>query len=215
MKRLRRILVKGLLIWVPLGVTILVFKLLIELMDRTLLLLPPAYRPDALFGFHVPGVGILLTFLVLLTTGVLVGNFVGRKILEGWESLLSRVPLIRSVYSAVKQVAETVLSESDNSFKKVMLVEYPRKGLYSICFQTSQALGEITERAGRDLTCVFVPTTPNPTSGFIIMVPTEDLIELDMEVDEALKMVVSLGVVVPPRRDVEALPPVAKAEPSP
>ncbi len=215
MKRLRRILVAGLLIWVPLTVTILVMKLLIELMDRSLLLLPPDYRPDALFGFHIPGVGAVLTFAVLLVTGVLVSNFVGHKLLGAWESLLSRVPLIRTIYSAVKQVAETIFSESDKSFSKVMLLEYPRKGVFSICFQTASDLGEIADRTGRDLTCVFVPTTPNPTSGFIIMAPTEDLIELDMEVDEALKMVVSLGVVVPHWQPEDRVVPVAKAEPSP
>lgn len=215
MKRLRRFLVGGLLIWVPLGVTILVLKVLIEMMDRTLLLLPAAYRPETLFGFHIPGLGVLLTFLVLLLTGILVGNIIGAQILKGWESLLSRVPLIRTVYSAVKQVAETVLSDSDTSFKRVMLIEYPRKGLYSLCFQTAESLGEIDQRTDDDLICVFVPTTPNPTSGFIIMVAKEDVIELDMDVDEALKMVVSLGVVVPvwPR----ALPAevVAKVKPSP
>lgn len=215
MKKLRRILVAGLLIWVPLGVTILVIKLLIELMDRTLVLLPPALRPDNLLGFHVPGLGVLLTLVVLLLTGILVGNFIGHRILRFWESLLSRVPLIRSVYSAVKQVAETIFSESDSSFKKVMLVEYPRKGLYSICFQTARDLGEIAVRTDQELTCVFIPTTPNPTSGFIIMVPSRDLIELDMEVDEALKMVVSLGVVVPHWQPGDKTLQVAKAEPSP
>lgn len=215
MKRLRRILVAGLLIWVPLGATILVIKLLVELMDRSLLLLPPAYRPDELLGFHIPGIGVVLTLVVLLTTGVLVGNLVGRSVIAGWESLLSRVPLIRSIYSAVKQVVETVLSESGQSFKKVMLIEYPRKGVYSICFQTATELGEVATRTDELLTCVFIPTTPNPTSGFIIMAPTSELIELDMTVDEALKMVVSLGVVVPPWVEGSTLRPVAKAEPSP
>lgn len=198
MKWLRRYLVSGLLIWVPLAVTIFVVRLLVDLMDKTLVLIPPPYRPETLLGFNIPGLGVLATFLLLLISGVLVANFFGREILRGWERLLSRIPLIRTIYSAVKQVAETVLSDNGQSFKKVMLAEYPRKGVYSLCFQTARNLGEISERVDEDLTCVFVPTTPNPTSGFIIMVPTNELIELEMEVDAALKMIVSLGVVVPP-----------------
>lgn len=216
MKRLRRYLAGGLLIWVPLGVTILVLRVLIELMDKTLVLLPPAYRPENLLGVHIPGLGVVLTFIVLLLSGALVANFFGRELLKGWESLLARIPLIRTVYSAVKQVAETVLSDSGQGFKKVLLAEYPRRGVYSLCFQTARELGEISERLADDVTCVFVPTTPNPTSGFIVMIPTEELIELDMTVDEALKMIVSLGVVVPQWRK-GALPGevVANVKPSP
>lgn len=198
MKWLRRYLVAGLLVWVPLAVTIFVVRLLAGLMDKTIVLIPPPYRPENLLGFNIPGLGVVLTFLLLLVSGILVANFFGREVLKGWERLLGRIPLINTVYSAVKQVAETVLSDSGQSFKKVMLAQYPRKGVYSLCFQTARDLGEISDKVDDTLTCVFIPTTPNPTSGFIIMVPRDELIELEMEVDEALKMIVSLGVVVPP-----------------
>ena len=216
MKWLRRYLVSGLLVWVPLAVTIFVVRVLVDLMDKSLVLIPPRYRPENLLGFDIPGLGVVLTFVLLLVSGLLVANFFGREIFKGWERLLSRIPLIRTVYSAVKQVAETLLSESGQSFKKVMLAQYPRKGVYSLCFVTARELGEISHRVKEDLTCVFVPTTPNPTSGFIIMVPSDELIELDMEVDAALKMIVSLGVVVPAWREGE-LPAevVAKVEASP
>ncbi|MEL7448421.1 MAG: DUF502 domain-containing protein [Pseudomonadota bacterium] len=195
---MRRYLIAGLLIWLPLTVTVLVIKVLVDLMDRSLLLLPPAWRPDALLGFSIPGLGVVLTFAVLLVTGILVANFFGRRLLGAWESLLARIPLIRSVYSGAKQVAETFFADSGQAFKKVMLVEYPRKGVWSLAFQTSSDLREIQARTPKEVVCVFVPTTPNPTSGFIIMAPSDELIELDMSVDDALKMVISLGVLVPP-----------------
>jgi len=197
MKALRRYLISGLLVWVPLAVTIFVVRLMVDVMDRTLVLIPLAYRPENLLGFNIPGLGVVLTFVVLLVSGFLVANIFGRAIFVGWERLLSRIPLVRSIYSAVKQVAETLLSDSGQGFKKVMLLEYPRKGIYSLCFVTARDLGEISQRLDEDLTCVFVPTTPNPTSGFIMMVPNAELIELDMEVDAAFRMIVSLGVVVP------------------
>lgn len=195
---MRRYLIAGLLIWLPLGVTVLVIKVLVDLMDRTLLLLPPGWRPDALLGFSIPGLGVLLTFIVLLLTGVLVANFFGRRLLAFWESILARIPLIRSIYSGAKQVAETFFAESGQAFKKVLLVEYPRKGVWSLAFQTSSELEEIQRKTSKNVVCVFVPTTPNPTSGFIIMAPVDEVIELDMTVDDALKMVISLGVLVPP-----------------
>ncbi len=195
---MRRYLIAGLLIWLPLGVTVLVIKVLVDLMDRTLLLLPPGWRPDALLGFSSPGLGVLLTFLVLLVTGFLVANFFGRRLLAAWESLLARIPLIRSIYSGAKQVAETFFADGGQAFKKVLLVEYPRKGLWSLAFQTSSDLKEIQQKTHSNVVCVFVPTTPNPTSGFIIMAATDEVIELDMTVDDALKMVISLGVLVPP-----------------
>jgi uncharacterized membrane protein len=197
MKRLRRYLVAGLLVWVPLGVTLFVLNLLVEVMDRTLVLLPPAYRPENLLGTRIPGLGIVLTLAVLLITGILVANLVGRRLVHFWESILQRIPLVRSIYSASKNFAEVILSDTTRSFNKVLLIEYPRKGLYSLCFQTSTNLGEIQARTGEDVICVFVPTTPNPTSGLIIMVPSAEVIELDMDVESALKMVVSRGGVVP------------------
>ena len=197
MKHLRRYLVAGLLVWIPLGVTILILKVLISLMDRSLLLIPQQYRPEEWLGFSVPGLGLILTLLVLLVTGLLAANIVGRSMVSLWESLLDRIPVVRSVYSAAKNFTEIVFSDSGQSFKKVLLIEYPRKGIYSLAFQTATNLGEVQGRMGEQMVCTFVPTTPNPTSGYIIIVPKKDIIELDMEIDEALKMIISLGVVVP------------------
>ncbi len=197
MKHLRRYLVAGLLVWIPLGVTIFILRVLIGLMDRTLLLIPQQYRPEEWLGFTVPGLGLILTLLVLLVTGLLAANIVGRSMVGLWESMLDRIPVVRSVYSAAKNFAEIVFSDSGQSFKKVLLIEYPRKGIYSLAFQTATNLGEVQGRTGEEMICTFVPTTPNPTSGYIIIVPKKDIIELDMEIDEALKMIISLGVVVP------------------
>jgi len=202
MKHLRRYLVAGLLVWIPLGVTIFILRVLIGLMDRTLLLIPQQYRPEEWLGLTIPGLGLILTLLVLLVTGLLAANIVGRSMVGFWESLLDRIPVVRSVYSAAKNFAEIVFSDSGQSFKKVLLIEYPRKGIYSLAFQTATNLGEVQGRTGEDMICTFVPTTPNPTSGYIIILPKKDIIELDMEIDEALKMIISLGVVVPAwRRD--------------
>jgi uncharacterized membrane protein len=197
MKRFRTYIVTGLLVWVPLGVTVFLVKFMVDFVDRSLLLVPLDYRPDTLLGMHIPGLGIVLTLFVLLLTGVLAANFLGRKLVHTWESILQRIPLVRTVYSAAKSFAEVVLTDNTESFKEVLLIEYPRKGLYSLCFQTSTHLGEVQARTGEEVICVFVPTTPNPTSGVMIMVPRKDVIVLDMQVEEAVKMVVSLGVVVP------------------
>jgi len=197
MKKLRRYLVAGVLVWAPLAVTFLLLRIAVNLMDKTLAVLPQQYQPDELLGFHIPGLGVILTFLVLFITGMLAANFVGRYVVGGWESLMDRIPVVRSVYSAAKNFAEIVFSDSSESFKKVLLIEYPRKGLYSLAFQTSSELGEVQGRTGEDIVCCFVPTTPNPTSGIVIMVPRKDITVLDMDVDEALKMIISLGVVVP------------------
>lgn len=196
-KSLRRYLVAGILVWLPIGITIILLRILIGLMDRTLILVPEQFRPEAWLGFAIPGLGLVLTVLILLVTGVLAANIVGRSLVGFWERILDRIPVVRSVYSASKNFAEIVFSDSDQSFKKVLLIEYPRKGLYGLAFQTSTNLGEVQHRTGEEVVCTFVPTTPNPTSGFIIIVPKKDIIELDMEVDEALKMIISLGVVVP------------------
>jgi len=202
MKRLRRYLVAGILVWLPLGVTIFLLRILIGLMDKSMVLVPQQYRPEEWLGFAIPGLGLVLTMLVLLLTGLLATNFLGRGMVSLWESMLERIPVVRSVYSAAKNFTEIVFSDSGQSFKKVLLIEYPRKGLFSLAFQTATQLGEVQGRTGEEIVCTFVPTTPNPTSGFIIIVPRKDVIELDMEVDEALKMIISLGVVVPTwRRD--------------
>ncbi len=208
MKRLRRYIVAGILVWLPIGVTIFLVRILIGLLDRTMVLIPQKYQPEEYLGFAIPGLGIVLTIVLLLITGVLAANIVGKSMVGLWESMLERIPVVRSVYSAAKNFTEIVFSDSSQSFKKVLLIEYPRKGLYSLAFQTSNKLGEVQGRTGEGVICTFVPTTPNPTSGFIIIVPSKDVIELDMEVDEALKMIISLGVVVPTWRpqDLGELP---------
>ncbi len=197
MKNLRRYFVAGLLVWLPLGVTFLLLRAIVRLMDRTLALVPAQYRPEELLGFAIPGLGVVLTILLLLATGVLAANIVGSSLVGLWESLLRRIPVVRSVYMASKNFAEIVFSDSGQSFKKVLLIEYPKDGIYSLAFQTATSLGEVQGRTGEDVVCCFVPTTPNPTSGFIVAVPRKAAIELDMSVDEALRMIISLGVVVP------------------
>jgi uncharacterized membrane protein len=205
LKSFRRYLVAGILVWAPLAVTYLLLKFAVNLMDRTLKWIPAEYQPGVLLQqllqtaepVHIPGLGVILAVSVLLLTGVLAANFVGRAFVGGWESLMDRIPIVRSIYSAAKNFAEIVFSDSSQSFKNVLLIEYPRKGLYSLAFQTSSNLGEVQGRTGEDVVCCFVPTTPNPTSGFILIVPKKDVTVLDMEVDEALKMIISLGVVIP------------------
>jgi len=204
-KRLRRYLVAGLLVWIPLGITILLISFAVRQMDKSLGLIPAKYQPSVLLQqlfmtqdpVQIPGLGVIFILLVVLLTGVFVANFIGRAFVGGWESLMHRVPIVRSIYSGAKNFAEIVFSDSSRSFKNVLLIEYPRKGIYSLAFQTSEYLGEVQARTGEEVVGCFVPTTPNPTSGFIIMVPRRDVTVLDMEVDEALKMIISLGVVVP------------------
>lgn len=197
MSHLRRYLIAGLLVWLPLGVTVLVVKVLVDIMDRTVLLLPPPWRPDALFGVHIPGIGLLLSLLIMLLTGITVANLLGRRLVAIWEGILARIPLVRNIYSAVKQVVEAIFSSSGKSFRKVVLVEYPRRGMWCLALLTAESLGEVQSKTGADVVAVFLPTTPNPTSGFILMVPREDVVELDMTIDEGLKMIISMGVVVP------------------
>jgi uncharacterized membrane protein len=195
--RLRRWIVTGLLVWFPLGATILVFSLLLDITNRVLFLLPARYRPEELLGFNIPGLGLFLSFIVVLATGMLSANLIGRKLVSVYESILNRIPLVRSVYGSLKHFAEVVFSDSGTSFKKVLLIEYPRKGLYSLCFQTSEDAREVQSKTGEEIVTVFLPTTPNPTSGFMLFVPRKDVTELQMAVDEGLKMIISLGVVVP------------------
>jgi uncharacterized membrane protein len=187
----------GLLVWLPVGATIVVFTLLLRLMDRALFLVPPQFRPEALLGFPIPGLGAILALLVLVVTGMLAANLLGRRLVKLYESLLERIPVVRTVYGAVKSFAEIVLSDSTASFNKVLLIEYPREGLYSLAFQTSENPGEIRAVTGEPIVAVFLPTTPNPTSGFMLFVPSRNVTELDMPVEAALKMIISLGVVVP------------------
>jgi uncharacterized membrane protein len=193
----RRYLIAGLLVWVPLIVTGLIIKFLVDLLDFTILLLPPSWRPEALLGFSVPGTGVMVAIVIVFLTGIVAANIVGRKLFDLGEAIVDRIPLVRSIYSAVKQVMHSLFSNGGQSFRRVLMVEYPRKGLWTLGFQTGVGLGEVQHRTDRDVVTVFIPTTPNPTSGFVIMVPREDAIELDMSVEDGLKFVMSLGVVVP------------------
>jgi uncharacterized membrane protein len=211
-RALRRYLINGLLIWVPVLVTALVLRFILQLMDRTLLVLPHELRPDTLLGLHIPGFGVVLGLLILLLTGLLVTNFLGQALVAIGEDLLERIPFVRALYTGVKSFSETVLSNSGNSFKKVLLVEYPRAGCWTIGFQTTDHLPEINARLGEPQVCVFIPTTPNPTSGFIVFMPRAKCIELDMHVDAAMKMIVTLGVVGPTAPVGAAIAP-ARAQP--
>ena len=189
--------VTGLLIWVPLAITLWVIDLLIGTMDRTLDLLPLAWQPKVWLGTEVPGLGVVLTALVILVTGLLARNIIGQRLVRGWEALLSRIPIVRSIYSSVKQVSDTILSPNGNAFRKAMLVQYPRAGVWTIAFQTGSPSPEVRSHVPVDMVSVYVPTTPNPTSGFFLMMPRDQVVELKMTVDEALKYVVSMGVVAP------------------
>ncbi|WP_024326967.1 DUF502 domain-containing protein [Thioalkalivibrio sp. AKL19] len=209
---LRRYLIAGLLVWLPLIVTGFIIKLLVDLLDFTILLLPPAWRPEAILGFSIPGAGIVLAVVVVFVTGVVVANIVGRKLVSVGESIVRRIPLVSSIYGAVKQVTETVLSDGGQAFRKVMLIEYPRRGLWSVGFMTGVAVGEVQDRTEHDVVTVFVPTTPNPTSGFVLMVPREEAIELDMTVEDGLKFVMSMGVVTPLKSPEDAPAPVAREQ---
>jgi len=195
---MRKYIIAGLLVWMPLGITFLVIRAIVGLLDRTLLLLPEPYQPDNLLGMHIPGLGVLLAAILVLTTGMIVANFLGKRLVISWEHFLARIPLVRSLYAAIKQIMEAVLSTDAQSFRKVLLLEYPRKGVWSLAFLTSDNLGEVQAKTSSEVISVFIPTTPNPTSGFIIMVPKDDVIELDMAVEDGLKMIISLGVAVPP-----------------
>ena len=190
---MRRYLIAGLLVWVPLGVTFLVVKVLVDLMDRSLLLIPRAWRPENLLGFDIPGLGAVLTFLLLLITGMIVANFFGRSLIRLWERILARIPLVSSVYSSVKQVLVTMTS-GGRSFRKVVLLEYPRKGIWTLGFLTGEGIPVMEKETGEELVNLFVPTTPNPTSGFFLMAPKKDVRELDISVEAGLKLIISAGV---------------------
>jgi uncharacterized membrane protein len=197
MGNLRRYLIAGLLVWLPVVVTVLILKFLIDLVDRTLLLLPAMVQPEILIGFRIPGLGFLLSGVVLLLTGMVVTNLLGRNMVKVWEGLLARIPVVRAIYSASKQLTETVFSGSGKSFRKVVMVRYPHPGMWTLAFLTGDGMAEANRKTGRDLVNIFVPTTPNPTSGFFLMVAREDMIELDMPVDVGIKLILSAGAVAP------------------
>ena len=195
--RLRRILVAGLLVWVPVGITVLILSVLVNLADQTLGLIPEQYQPEELLGRRIPGLGVVLSLILLFVTGLVAANVFGKRIIAFWEGVLRRIPLVRTIYTAAKGFLEMVLSGKHDSFSKVLLIEYPRKGVHCIAFQTSSNVGQLDKHFEDKSVCVFVPTTPNPTSGFLVVAPEKDLIELDMSVEDAIKLVVSVGVLVP------------------
>lgn len=200
MQTLRAYFVTGLLIWVPLAITAWVLNLIIGTMDQSLGLLPAEWRPPALLGHELPGLGVVLTLLIIFLTGLLARNFIGARLVQVWEALLARIPVVRSIYSSVKQVSDTVLSDNGQAFRKVLLVQYPRLGVWTIAFQTGNPAPEVDEHIASRMVSVYVPTTPNPTSGFFLMMPGDQVIELSMGVDEALKYVISMGVLTPAAR---------------
>lgn len=195
---MRKYFISGLLVWLPIWVTLLVIKFLIDLLSKSLLLLPPQYQPDVLLGFHVPGIGVAVTVLVIFFTGLLAANVIGRWLVNLGDGIMARIPLVRSVYTGVKQVTQTLFTPGGQSFRKVLLVEYPLSGIWSIAFQTGEVSKKIENSIDSGpMVSYFIPTTPNPTSGFLMMAPKNKVIELDMSVDQALKFVISLGVVQP------------------
>jgi uncharacterized membrane protein len=195
---MKKYFVTGLLIWIPLVITFVVLAWIITTLDQILLLVPPTFRPDALLGFHVPGIGVVVSLVVIVATGLAAANFVGQRMVRFWESLLSRIPVVKSIYYSVKQVSDTLLSSNGQAFRKALLIQYPREGMWTIGFQTGSPGGDAAHHLGSEFVSVYVPTTPNPTSGFFLMLPRKDAIELDMSVDEALKYIISMGVVSPP-----------------
>ena len=197
---IKRYFITGLVIWIPLAITAWVLLLIVDVADQSLLLLPEPIHPHNLLGFDVPGAGIVLTLLVILATGLLATNFIGQRLVRWWEKLLARIPVVNSIYSGVKQVSDTVLSSSGMAFRQPLLVRYPHQGSWTIAFLTGEPGGDIINHLKEEHVSVYVPTTPNPTSGFFLMFPKSQVIELDMDVDEALKYIISMGVVAPPRR---------------
>ncbi len=191
---LRRYLIAGLVVWLPILVTIVVLRFIIDLLDSVTSLLPKGYQPEQWFGIHIPGIGAALSLILLVLTGLFVTNFLGQRMVFWGEAILARIPLVRSIYNTVKQIINTIISSNGDSFRKVMLIEYPRKGMWSIAFQTGVVKQEINEQVADEMIYVFIPTTPNPTSGFLLMVSKNEAIELAMSVDEALKLIISLGV---------------------
>ena len=194
---MKKYFITGLLVLVPLFITIWVLTTLIHTMDQSLLLLPTSWRPKSLVGFEVPGIGALLTLVIIFVTGLIATNIFGQQLIVLWESLLTRVPFVKTIYSSVKQVSDTLFSDSGNAFRKAVLVQYPRHGSWTIAFVTGAPGGDVVNHLHGDYISIYVPTTPNPTSGFFLMMPKADVIELEMSVDEALKYIISMGTVVP------------------
>lgn len=201
---IRRYFVAGLMVWVPIYITYFVIHFIVHLLDGTLALLPTEYHPEKLFGHAIPGMGVVFTIAILIFTGILVTNFIGNRLLGVWEHLVSRIPLIRSIHSASKQVVHAVVQPNGNAFRQVVLIPYPHQGTWTIAFVTSGILN--TPWTHHPIVNVFVPTAPNPTSGFMLFVPTKEVIELPLSVEEALRMVISLGVIIPESMKKQLIP---------
>ncbi len=197
MAAVRRWLLAGLLVLVPLAITVWVLDWIVGTLDQTLQILPQSWRPDHLLGFHIPGFGVLLALAIVLIIGAVASNFLGRRLVGWWDSLLGRIPIVRSIYSSVKQVSDTLFSENGNAFRKALLVQWPREGVWTIGFQTGTPGGDVVNHLEGEYLSVYVPTTPNPTGGYFVMLKKSDCIELKMSVDEALTYVISMGVVSP------------------
>ena len=194
---MRKYLITGLLIWIPLVITLWVLKLIVDTLDQSLLLLPPEWRTESFLGFHVPGLGVILTLVIVFVTGVLATNFLGARLVHLGHEILHRIPVVNSIYSSVKQISDTLFSSSGQAFRKALLVQWPREGMWTIAFLTGMPGGEVVKHLPGDYVSVYVPTTPNPTGGYFVMVPRKDVIELAMSVDSALKYIISMGVVSP------------------
>jgi uncharacterized membrane protein len=194
---LRKYLITGLLIWIPLIITIWVLKVIFDTLDASLLLLPESAQTEHWLGVHIPGLGAILTLVVVFLTGVLATNFVGAQLVEFWHDVLQRIPVVNSIYSSVKQISDTLFSSSGQAFRKALLVQWPHPGMWTIAFMTGTPGGDVVNHLPPDCISVYVPTTPNPTGGYFVIVRRADVIELDMSVDQALKYIISMGVVPP------------------
>lgn len=197
---MKKYFITGLLVLVPLLITAWVISSIIGAMDQSLLLLPASWRPKAQWGLDIPGVGALLTLIMIFVTGVVATNFFGQQLVLLWEALVARVPVVKSIYASVKQVSDTLFSESGNAFRQAVLVQFPRKNVWTIAFVTGTPGGDLANHLIGDYVSVYVPTTPNPTGGYFLMMKREDLMPLDMSVDAALKYIISMGVVSPPTK---------------
>lgn len=197
---MKKYFITGLLVLVPLFITVWVISSLIGMMDQSLFLLPENWRPKAQLGLEIPGVGALLTLLIIFVTGLIATNFFGKQLILLWEAMLARVPVVKSIYASVKQVSDTLFSDSGNAFRQAVLVQFPRQGAWTIAFVTGKPGGDVANHLPGDFVSIYVPTTPNPTGGYFLMMPRADVVELDMSVDEALKYIISMGVVAPPNK---------------
>ena len=193
----KKYLIAGLLVWIPLAITFWLLDVIVSTMDQTLLLLPTSWRPDALLPFHIPGIGLLMSLLVVLATGVLAANIIGERLLRWWHGLLNRIPIVRSIYSSVKQISDTLLATRGQSFRKVVMIEFPQRGQWTLAFVVGSPGATIAAATAADVITVYVPTAPNPTSGYVLVVRPEEVREVDISVDDALKFHISLGVVSP------------------